>query len=152
MQQVDRLQQLSTFEIIRDILLQNAVLSAKFKKNSFHEFEPSLKDVSVNLPYFVIKIPSTNTDPLVLNRKNNLKMFNITLVIVLDFDARDKLVKYCQAAIAQLESESARIALQDAGYKRPTAELIDTGVDILNEKKCVSAELELTLEGQTERT
>lgn len=139
--------QLSTFSIIRDILLTNSTISSKFRKSDFHEFEPSLKEHGVNLPYIVINLPSADVD--ILTSKDNYKSFTVNIVLCVGWEARDKFTDYANALVYQLDNSKS--TFKASGYYDPTITLIDSGVEERQSKKVVAGSFRLQMNGVVRR-
>lgn len=141
--------QLSTFTLVRDILLGSSVLSAKFSRNDFFEFEENLKAVNVRLPHFVIKLPSTNTDLLVINQGTTIKEFSVMILLKMDYSARSNFRTYANAVIRQVESSES--TFEASGYYMPKIELSNASDEVEDEKQLIVGEFELRLIGNVLR-
>jgi len=60
--------QLSTFNLIRNILRNNSTISTKFSVSDFFEFEENLKAVKTKIPHIFF---NHFKPPLKKNKKNN---------------------------------------------------------------------------------
>jgi hypothetical protein len=141
--------QLNTFTLIRDILLGSTVLSAKFTRNDFFEFEENLKALNVRLPHFVIKVPVTNTDLLVINQGTTIKEFSVMILLKMDYSARSNFRTYANAVIRQIESSES--LFEASGYYMPKVELSSVGDEVEDEKQLVVGQFELRLIGNVLR-
>jgi hypothetical protein len=147
---ITKTKQLNTFDTIKSILSTSTVLKTKFKDSSFHEFEPSLKSLKISdIPFIVINLPDTDTDLLVLNNSTNLKKFSISIKLVIDYLARDKYKDYASAIISTLEGNTA--TLEKQGYYDLIIEHLGADIDLVDNKKVIAGEFELSLVGNVTR-
>lgn len=140
--------QVSTFEIIRDILLTSSVLSTKFKSSDFYEFDPQVKSASFNgFPFMVIEIPTdTDLQGYVGDRKKE-KEFVVAVRMINEWDARSNVKTYLSAIITAIEG--ARSTLDDYGYHLVTANISSSPFsDVLDQKLVVESEVQITLRGE----
>jgi len=124
--------QLNVFETFRGILLGNDVLAKRFRKSDFYEFEPNLHSMSYGMtPYIVINIPSNEEDPMVYSGETNTPRMRSEIVLVVGYEARDKVKTYGGEIIRQFKEK--RDYLESLGYYNakvtvstsPTVELIE---------------------------
>lgn len=142
--------QLSLFSLIKTALKGNSTLQYKFKDSSYYRFEPSFKANSFSgLPIIVIKTPETDSEFLVLDHTNNLKGFSVTIMLMMDFSARDKFDDYANAIVAELESEEA--TFENSGYFNAEIDLLDVGEDIIQERRVVIGTFEFRVGGSVSR-
>ena len=142
--------QFSTFALIRGILISNTTLKTKFNLNYVFEFEPKHKSINFcGFPYLVIQVPTTETDLLTFNHANTIKDFNVTILMVMDYEARDNVTNYCNALIKAIESKES--SFQSVGYYNPKIELISAVPEIQDQKQLIVSEFRLELMGGVER-
>lgn len=142
--------QLSTFSLIRGLLISNTTLKTKFNMNNVFEFEPKHKSSNFyGFPYLVIQVPTTETDLLTFNHANTIKDFNVTILMVMDYEARAKVTEYCNAVIKSIESNES--SFQSVGYYNPRIELISATPEIQDQKQLIVSEFRLELMGCVER-
>jgi len=142
--------QLSLFSLIKTALRGNTALLTKFNSNDYYRFEPSFKSFSFSqLPFIVIQTPTTDSEFLVLDHSNNLKDFNITIMLFVDFSARDNFDTYANAIVAEIESEES--TFESSGYYHAEIDLVDVGTDDIQDKKVVVGTFEMTLSGSVSR-
>lgn len=142
--------QLSTFSIIKGILKNNSTLAAKFKDSDYYEFEPNLKSMrSSDLPYIVIELPTTDTGMMTLNNSKTFKDLSISIMLVIDYDARSKFLGYANAIIRQIES--AETTFEASGYYGIKIDLIDTSIEVIDQKQVIVGEFEITSVGSVRR-
>lgn len=139
--------QLSTFSILRGILLSNSTISSKFRISDFYEFEPSLKDAKVSLPYMVISLPTGDSETL--TTADSYKEFSIDISLICDWEARDNFTNYANAVVSSLDS--ARSTLKASGYYDSEVSLIDSGTEERQSKKLVTASFRLSMYGVVRR-
>lgn len=142
--------QLSTFSIIKGILKNNSTLSAKFKDSDYYEFEPNMKSMSSNdLPYIVIELPTTDTGIMTVDNSISFKELSIPLMLVVDYDARSKFTEYANAIIKQIESSES--TFEASGYYGIRIDLVDTSIEIVDQKQIIVGEFEITSIGSVRR-
>ena len=141
--------QLSTFALIRDIILTSSSLTTKFTKNDFYEFEPNLKSPGVKLPHFVLRLPRTETDTLVIDQSTTIKEFTVDILLKMDYSARDKAVTYSNALIRAIESSES--TFQSSGYYMPVIEVVKIDDEIEDQKQLIVGQFELKLTGNVLR-
>ena len=143
--------QLNTFEIVRDILLTNSTISAKFGLEDIYQYEPKHKSAEFRgFPYIVIKLPSTDTDPLTLSHGTTLKVFNGTILLRLEYLARDKFRDFANAIISTIEG--AEETFRSSGYYTPLIELIDVDENtVIDSKELIEGTFELTNQAGVDR-
>jgi len=111
--------QLSTFVLLRDLILTNATISGKFKERDFYEFEPNHKSRSFNgFPYFILSSPTTDTEFLTLDHTATDKEFVVEVTMVLDYVARDNFKTYADALVSVVEGGTS--TLEGSGYYNHT--------------------------------
>lgn len=151
MTSVTKSSQLDIFSLIKQVLRTSTVLNGKFGTNDYYEYEPNQKSSAFNgFPYIVIRVPSTETDLLVLNHTTTIKGFNIPIILRVEFSARDNFKTYANAILDTLESGTT--TFQDSGYYDINIDLIDTDDQaIIDQKEIVEGMFELTFQGYVNR-
>lgn len=145
--------QLSTFSVIKSVLRTNSTINTKFTTNDYYEFEPNTKAVSFNgYPYFLIRVPTTDTNLLVLNNSTTIKDFSVQILMRMDYEARANFTKYAGAVISTIESSSAASTFEANGYYNTKIELLSVSdKTIIDEKQIVEADFLLTFHGNVNR-
>lgn len=153
--------QLDFFATVREILLNDSTISSLFKTKNFYEVEPNLDSVSFDmLPYFVITVPSLNTDLLVMNHSTTLKDIEIIITMIFGWNYRSKITsngkedagkvrQFLNAVIRQIESSES--TLEAVGFQNPVIDLTDTGVDIIQGKQAIRSIFTLSGRGYVSR-
>lgn len=143
--------QLSTFSLVRDALLANSELAKTFSKQNIFQFEPKNKGMNaVGFPYIVITLPTTETDPLILDHSTTIKSITGTIILRVDYLKRDNVRTYCNNIIRAIESYEG--TFNSSGYYTPLIELIDLDENIvINQKELVEGTFELSFQGAVTR-
>jgi len=141
--------QLNTFSLIRDILLTNTTISARFSKGDFYEYEPRLKNTGVRLPHIVIKFPETSTELISINNVMTEKTFEITILLKMDWEARSKAQDYSNAMMHAIEL--AESTFEASGYYNAKLELMTLDDEVEDMKTLVVGQFILKLEGSVLR-
>lgn len=142
--------QLSTFDLVKNILLTNTTLSSKFSSSSIYSFDPLEKDLGFHgFPYIVIEYPESETDPLTLDKTQTVKEFTVVITLVMEWMARDNFTTYANPIISQLETsmttfESSGYYLTGVGTEAPI-------VDVINQKHVITQTFRLNLRGGVSR-
>ena len=147
---VNKTEQLNVFDTFVTSMLSNKTLSAKFKKADFYDFRPLTKSARfAGFPYIVFNYPSTKTEFEDLKRKLTSKDFESEVLLIVEFDARGKFREYANAMIAQVEADQADF--RTAGYDDVILELLDSDVELENQKKVIVGRFVWSANGMVER-
>ena len=138
--------QLSTFSTIKDILLTSTLLSNKFRKSDFYEFEPKrLGHQFSQVPYIVINVPTSDEELLTLDQSTSLLDMDVEIELVMDYEARSNFSNYASAILDAIRSS--RGTLEVAGYSDATIDFNGASSEILDKKSIVAGTFTLTMEG-----
>lgn len=137
--------QLNLFTTIVNAIRSDTVLSKRFKTKDFYEFEPNFKSREVSLPLFVINIPNTSDDEKVVNNATVMKSFTTTILLKMDYSARDNARNYCNRVITALEDNES--SFTSLFYYDLSIELDDVVEEIEEQKQIIVATFTLGLRG-----
>jgi hypothetical protein len=147
MVQVTNTTQLSTFSLIRGILLSNSTLSSKFKKSDFYEFDIKPKSSQFGgFPCIIIQVPDVDDMQEYLGNIVNKKEFEIEIVLLMDYLARSNYASYASALITALDSSESTLAASGYHFVR-----ISGGKGspiVMDSKELIEGRFILTLEGE----
>lgn len=146
---LDKNNQFSVFETIRDVLCTDSTLSKYFKKSQFYTYEPKLKSSGLRLPVYVIQVPNSDTDLFVLSHELTEKKFEVQILIKVDWKARDKMVSFINSSVAVIEANEA--VFQAAGIHNPVIDVVDVDEEVEDQKQLVVAQLSFNYQGMVER-
>lgn len=105
MAQITNTTQLSIFSLIRSAIKANSTLLTKFSDRNILQYEPKHKSSSfVGFPYIVVKIPVTETEFVTLDHSDTEKSLDVTLILRMDYLAKDNFLNYANALIKAIES------------------------------------------------
>jgi len=139
--------QLNTFSTIRDIILTNTTISNKFSTKDFYEFEPKLKSHTFKgFPYIVINVPSHQDKRELVGNTIRSKSFEITIILVVDYVAREKVTSYVSNIISALES--ADDTFNDSGYNLVAVDNDTPEEELQDQKTVITTQINLFLEGE----
>jgi len=148
MTQITNVSQLSTFSIIKAIILSNSILSRKFSGVNVLEFEPKLKSSSFcGFPYMVVNVPDLEDMEEYLGDKVRHKEFDVEIQLVMDYEAKGNYTSYASNLISVIDSSNA--TLKANGY-----DLIKITTDgkpdqqTLHSKELLIGTFTLTLQGE----
>lgn len=144
--QIDKDSQLSTFSLIRTALLENDVISAKFKTQDIYEFDPKEKGSQFKgFPYIWVNLPFTSNEQVTL--EGGLKTFTANLYLRVEFMARDKFTGYANAVLVSIKDYEKYF--QREGYMNTNIELLDIDPNtVIHQKELVEGTFEITWHGQ----
>lgn len=148
---ITKTSQLSVFNIIRSALLSNSTLSQKFSKSNIYDYEPHVKGASFKgFPYIWVNIPTFDSDKVVFDHSVTNKIFVATLVLRVEFCARDKVLDYCNAIISSIEGYESNF--QSSGYYDVECELVDVDPNSrIHQKDVVEAIFDIRFHGYVGR-
>lgn len=148
---VDIDSQLDLFGIIKGVLQTNSTLNAKFKDSSFLEFEPNLKSTSFQgLPYILIDTPEIDPESYVnIKHSEVIKAFDINIVLVISYEARDKFKTYASAILSQLDQSES--IFESHGYYNLDVGSVKPEVELIQEKQVITGTITVSLSGVVER-
>lgn len=143
---IDEDSQLNLFSTIKDSLLGSTLISNKFDKSDFYEFEPNLKSINFGqVPYISIKVPVTDTAFLSLNHSITEKDFDIPIILVMGYSAKDNFKVYAQEIIRQMEKEESTFG--DKGYEDLKIDLISAEPEIADRNQVIVGLFRLSFNG-----
>jgi hypothetical protein len=142
---------LSTFSLIRAAVVANSTLSVKFNASNIYQFEPKHKSAGFKaFPYIWVNIPSSGSEKVVFDNNFELREFTVTVTLRVDWQARDKVLSYCNAFIKAMNDYES--VFQAVGYYDPLTELLSVDSNVVIEsKEIVEAVFDITLHGQVGR-
>ena len=143
--------QLSTYSLIKTILLKDSTLKLKITSNRIYNFEPKLKTgAGQKIPYIVVNVPDQDNPTLVLNRQTKIKEFTVILELVMDYTAKDNVVDYCNRIIDIIETNYTD--LNASGYYNMEIVLDDINdQEVKDSKELIRSTFSLTLTGAISR-
>lgn len=151
-QNISKSNRLDLFSKIKSAILNSAILQRKFKDENFYEFEPPFHSLTFkHLPYIVINIPSTDTKDDVQVFDHNIvgKDYEFTIMLVMDYEARDNFKAYAQEIMKNIEAKESDFELD--GFYDLEIDLIRSPVELLDKRKVISGEFKLTFNGSVNR-
>jgi len=108
--------QLSLFSLIRTAIETNSTLAVKFSDRNILQFEPKHKASGFcGFPYIVVRVPSSDTEFILLNHSDNEDTFESEISLVMEYMARDNFLTYANALIYQLEATESTFG--NSGYE-----------------------------------
>lgn len=142
---------ISVYDLISSAILANTTLSAKFDTHRIYQLEPKHKSTNFyGYPYFWISVPQATSSKLVFDNSVVPHEFSVTVLLRMDWEARDKAIDYANAflaAIADYESTFAK-----SGYYETMVDLIDVNPNqIIDSKQLVETEFKVSFKGQVRR-
>jgi hypothetical protein len=147
MVQITNTTQLSTFSIIRSILLSNSVLSKKFSTNDFYEFEPKHKSNSFkSFPYIIINVPSADNLNEYLGDIINHKEFEVEIILRMDYLARDNFSSYASNILYEIEKSNSIFSAN--GYHLIKISSSSPELLSVQSKEIVEGNFSLLIEGE----
>ena len=143
--------QLSIFSLVRAALLANSTLSVKFTNSHIHQFEPKHKSSAfTGFPYILVNIPELDQEKVVFDNNLTLKEVNVSLILRMDYFARDKYLSFANAIVKSIEDYES--TFESSGYYDVMIELLGTDSNIVIEsKELVEGTFELRYHGQVSR-
>jgi len=150
MVQVNNQTQLSTFETLRTIIKSNSTLTSKFDNNNIYNFDPADINNKLDLlfPYIYISIPSINIQDRTLGNTSFDKEFAINIKLILEWQARDKMITYYNALIYELEKAVNQSTLSSLGYDDLKIKSETPISEIIHENPVISATITIELGGE----
>lgn len=126
--------QLSVFDTVKSIFRKSSILNTKFSTDDYYQYEPNYKDATFKgFPYIVITNPSTENDPLVLNRTSKLKDLDVPVDLVVEYSARSNILSYSNAMIDIFEQNNSDMESQ--GYYNNEIELDNPVMETTDQKR-----------------
>ena len=148
MTQITNTSQLSTFSLIRTIILTNSTLSTKFNVNNILEFDPKLKSLnSPGFPHIIVNVPDVDDTEGYLGDYLRRKEFDVEIILRMGYEAKDNYTSYASNLITVLDASNS--TLNASGYH-----LIKVNSDgkpeliTINSKECLEGTFSLMLEGE----
>lgn len=143
--------QLAIFDTLKSVLKSSSTLSRKLRDNDYYEYEPNPKSLSFKqLPYISLTNKTTDTgDTQTTNRKTGTKNFTVSFVLVIDYQARDKIREYTEAILRQIESNES--SFTDVGYDQVFIDVVSVTPEIINGHQVITTTFELTYSGVVDR-
>jgi hypothetical protein len=147
MTQITTTTQLSTFSIIRGILISNSTLATKFSLSDFYEFEPKHKSVSFKgYPYIIINVPETDELDDYLGDLLTNREFEVEIVLRMEYQARSNYTSYASNVVSALDNGNTTFRAN--GYNLISIKIDSTEVQTLDQKDVVEGRFTLTLDGE----
>mgnify|MGYP001586057854 CR=1 FL=1 len=148
MVQITNTTQLSTFSIIKSIILSNATFAAKFKGSNILEFEPKLKSQSFcGFPYIVVNIPDLDDIEEYLGDKVRHKEFEVEITMVMEYIAKDNYASYASNLITVLDSSDSTLKANGYNLVKVTADGTPD-LQTVQSKELVVGSFSLLLQGE----
>ena len=142
--------QISLFETIKTRLKTSTVLNTKFKDTDYYQFEPNYKSKSFpGFPCIIIEVPLTENEHVSMDHSVNNKQFDITITLIVEYEARDKYVSYSTAIIDTLEKSEQNF--EDIGYFNLNINSDKPEPEFLKEKEVITGTHNLMFEGTIQR-
>lgn len=149
MKDINQLTQLSLFDTYVEVIRSDSVIANRFPQSSFYQFEESLKSNRLSVPYIYIKVPSVSNNSLSIDKRTTIKSFEVNIVVVVDFQARGKVVEYANRIITAIENSITPFTTQ--GYTRPDIVLDDIDTEYIQDRQVVVAQFIATQQGTVMR-
>lgn len=150
MTHISNTSQLSTFSIIKNVFKQSTILNKKFKDTDYYQFDISLKSAEFSgFPFIVISIPTTDTEFVNMDHSTTLKDFSAEILLVMNYEAKDKAETYLNAMISVIEANES--AFKFWGYNSPKIDLQSIDTEIRQEKPVVVGTFVLSTDGSVMR-
>ena len=149
---IDKSKRLELFSKIKSAILNNDTLARRFHDDNFYEFEPALNSLTFkHIPYIVINIPLTDTNDSLQTLDHSIvgKDFTVTIMLVMDYEARDKFKDYANKLMKEIEAKEKDFKYD--GFFDLEIDLVGAPVELLERKKVVSGEFRLTFNGAVDR-
>ncbi len=152
MTSITNTEQVSTFTIVRDILLTDSTLNAKFSSKDYYEIEPKVKSVGQSnfngYPFILIEIPVTeDIDNFLGDVLTIEEEFIIPITLTVEYDARSKVRSFSNAILTTLRAASSTFRANGYEFKR-TNLVTPPEVTSIAQKDVVVTEFELVLRGE----
>ena len=142
--------QLNIYSILFDIITSDATLSRKFNSRNIYEFEDTKPKATNNkspFPYIVIKVPLYDiTERVVVTNTTQIKTFNVPILMVIEWKAKDKAREYSNALINAVEQNQSKFT--DAGYNKPIIPSEGIDPETISGAEVVTARFNLQVNGQ----
>ena len=140
--------QLSTFTLLRGLVVSNSTLSVKFNLNNVFEFQPRHKSSNFcGFPYMIIKTPESDDPEEYLGNQVRLKEFDVEIIIRMDYLARDNFTTYASALVALFDSATANSTMIANGYNIIKIESGKPEPITMDQKELIEGTFTLMLEG-----
>ena len=141
--------QLSVFSLVRSALTANLVLSSKFTNANIYQYEPKQKQVGFNgFPYIWVNIPELEAENTTFNSSVRSKKFSATLVLRVEYQARDNFLNYANAIVDAIEDYES--TFQSSGYYDVKCVHQDTDSNtVIDQKELVEGVFEISWRGFT---
>lgn len=143
--------QLSVFDLIKAALIANSTLSSKFNSNNIFQYEPKHKGIgTVSFPYIWVSVPELSDEHVVFNNNVTLKDLSASLVLRMEYQAKDNLLSYANAIVEAVEAYES--TFQASGYYDVKCEVQGVNSDtVIDQKELVEADFMISFKGQVSR-
>lgn len=142
--------QLNLFSTFQTVFLANSTLAQKFNTRNIYEFEPNLKGLNAqSLPYIVVSVPQSDSEPIVLNNTTLYKDFIVNVMMVMDYAARSNWRTYANALIRALEAADS--SFQSIGYRGIVVDSASPRVELINENQVITGDFTVNFKGYMAR-
>lgn len=147
MVQITNTTQLSTFTIIRGILISNSVLSGKFRLQDFYEFEPRHKSNDFKgFPYIVVMVPEAEESEAVLGDILKNKEFTVNIIMRVDYHARSNFTSYASNIVKELDAANSTFMAN--GYHLESVSFDGSESLVADQKQLIEGTFTLRLQGE----
>lgn len=150
MVQITTTTQLSTFSLLRTVLLADSTIGARFKTADFYEIEPLHKSSGFKgFPYIWIRTPSTSTEFITMTHADTDKTFESEIIVRMDYMARANFITYANAIVSAIEAATS--TFEASGYFNHHIEFNGVDVVTIDSKDCVEGRFMFTCSGFVDR-
>jgi len=140
--------QLSTFSIIRSIILSNSVLAKKFNVKNVLEFEPKPKSSNFSgFPYIVVNVPDVEDNESYIGDTLRYKNFDVEIVLRMDYEARDNYTEYASNLITVIDAANSTFNASGYGLIRITSDGRPQSITV-HSKEIIEGTFTLELDGE----
>jgi len=148
MTQITNTSQLSTFSILKAIILSNSTLSTKFSGSNILEFDPKLKSSSFpGFPYIVVNVPGVDNTEEYLGNTLRHKEFEVEITMVMEYLAKGNYSSYVSNLVSVLDASDATLKANGYNLVKITADG-KPDQQTLQSKEVIIGSFTLTLQGE----
>lgn len=138
--------QLNLFNTFVTVITSDSTLNSKFNASNILQFEPtSLKHNS--LPYIHIPLPNTTSTEEVLNGTLKTKSFQVNMLMLNQYMAKDNILNYANAMINAIESST---SFDTLGYYDVKCDLLNTRTEDRDGQTIIVTEFNINFTGNIE--
>lgn len=147
MAQITNTSMLTTFSMIRTVILTNSTISGKINASDFYEFEPNEKSTQFKgFPYMIVMVPQMENTEQYLGEVTKDKMFTVEIILRMEWEARDNFASYASNIISVLESSNS--TYQASGYNLVGVDFEGPLKDVVHQRQIVEGSFMLALSGE----